>query len=472
MPARATSAYVIGSGPNGLTAAITLQRAGISTTVLEAQSSIGGGTRSAPLTLPGFVHDLCSAVHPMGVSSPAFLSFSLAQHGLEWIHPDAPLAHPLDDGSAVILHRSIDETAQGLHQDSARWRCAVAPLARHWSDLAAGMLGPLRFPRHPFLLSRFGLLAPWPASIAARTLFRTDPARALFAGAAAHSVLPLEWPMSSAIGWAIILAAHGVGWPIAKGGSQAIAQALVSYLTSLGGKISSNVPVRSLNELADADIILCDVTPRQLLALAAGRLPSSYAHKLQRFRYGPGVFKMDWALDAPAPWKSPDCLRAATVHLGGTLDEIAASERAPWEGHLAKRPFVIFVQPSLFDATRAPAGKHTAWAYCHVPNGSTADMSSAIEAQIERFAPGFRSHILARSVMNTADLERHNGNLQGGDISGGAQMLGQFFLRPTRSTYRTPIHGLYLCSASTPPGGGVHGMCGYYAAQCALADVK
>ena len=463
---------MIGSGPNGLTAAIILAQAGVTTTVVESQPTIGGGTRSLALTLPGFTHDLCSAVHPMAVSSPAFASFPLPQHGLEWIHPDAPLAHPLDDGSAAILHPSVEETAAGLKQDSSRWRRAVGPLASRWAELSADILGPLKAPRHPLLLSRFGLLAAWPASFAARALFGTPPARALFAGVAAHSVIPLNWPLSSAIAWALILAAHSVGWPIPRGGSQAIANALASYFTSLGGKIVVNVRVRSLDEFRDADLVMCDLTPSGLLEIAGDRFPSSFAARLKRYVYGPGVFKMDWALDRPTPWKSPACALAATVHLGGTLDEIASSERAPWEEQTTKRPFVLFVQPSLFDASRAPAGKHTAWAYCHVPNGSTEDMSDRIEAQVERFAPGFRSCILARSAMNTADLALHNSNLHGGDISGGAQMLGQFFFRPTRHTYRTPIRGLYLCSASTPPGGGVHGMCGYYAAQYALSDLR
>ena len=466
----AKSAYVIGSGPNGLTAAIVLAQAGVSTTVLEAQPSIGGGTRSAPLTLPGFVHDVCSAVHPLAVSSPAFRSFPLAEHGLEWIHPGAPLAHPLDDGTVAVLYRSLDETAQRLGRDAKAWRGAVGTLVARWHDLAGDILGPLRIPDHAFTFARFGMLAPWPATTTARTLFRTVAARALFAGIAAHSVLPLESAMSSAIGWVLAIAAHGGGWPIPRGGSQSIANALASYLSSVGGGIVPNTTVRSLNELRDADLILCDISPRQLLQIAGDRLPGQYRRKLKKYRYGPGVFKMDWALDGPIPWTSPDCTLAATVHVGGSLEEIAAAERAPWAGTLDRRPFVLLAQPSLFDPSRAPAGKHTAWAYCHVPNGSTANVSQNIEGQIERFAPGFRARILARSTMNTADLECHNANLQGGDINGGAQTLSQFFLRPTRSMYRTPVRGLYLCSASTPPGGGVHGMCGYQAARCALSD--
>ncbi len=466
------TAYVIGSGPNGLTAAITLARAGVHATVLEAQPTIGGGTCSAELTLPGFVHDVCSAVHPMAVSSPAFRSFPLAEHGLEWIYPSAAVAHPLDDGSAAVLYPSVEETAQRLGRDNAAWRRAVGPLATHWDDLISDILGPLRFPSHPLVLARFGLLAPWPATVSARLLFHTTHARALFAGVAAHSVLPLEDPLSSAIGWVLTLAGHAVGWPIPRGGSQSIANALASYLKSLGGEIIPNANVSSLDELRDADVILGDITPYQLLRIGGEGLPENYRRTLEKFRYGPGVFKMDWALDGPIPWKAGECAQAATVHVGGTLEEVAASERAPWAGKIDQRPFILLAQPSLFDLSRAPAGKHTAWAYCHVPNGSTVDVSDRIESQIERFAPGFRSLILGRSLMNTADLEARNANLHGGDINGGAQSFSQFFIRPARGLYRTPVRGLYFCSSSTPPGGGVHGMCGYYAARCALADLS
>ncbi len=463
-------AYVIGSGPNGLTAAITLARAGIRTTVLEAQPTIGGGTRSAALTLPGFVHDVCSAVHPMALSSPAFRSFPLGAHGLEWIHSPAEVAHPLDDGSAAVLYRSVDETARNLGRDERAWHRAIGPLVAHWDGLSSDILGPLRFPSNPLMFARFGLLAPWSATLSARLLFSTPAARALFAGVAAHSVLRLEDPLSSAVGWVLTLAGHAVGWPIPRGGSQAIADALASYFQSLGGEIVTNTEVTSLNELGDAGIILGDITPAQLLSIAGERLPANYRRALQKYRYGPGVFKIDWALSGPIPWKAPKCAQAATVHLGGTLEEIAASERAPWDGQIDQHPFVLLAQPSLFDPSRAPTGKHTAWAYCHVPNGSVMDVSERLEAQVERFAPGFRALILARSVMNTTALESHNANLRGGDINGGAQSLSQFFTRPTRSLYRTPVRGLYLCSSSTPPGGGVHGMCGYHAARWALAD--
>ena len=464
------SAYVIGSGPNGLTAAIILARAGVATTVFEAQPTPGGGTRSAELTLPGFTHDLCSAVHPMAVSSPVFRSLPLAEHGLEWIHPGVPLAHPLDDGSAVVVYRSVEETAERLGRDAGAWRRAFEPLIRNWRGLWEDILGPPHLPVHPIALARFGMRGLWPATIAARTVFRTEAARAVFAGVAAHSIMPLERPLSSAFGWVLTLTAHTAGWPVPRGGAQSIANALISYFESLGGKVVVNMPVRSLNEVGDADVILCDITPRQLLRIAGDRLPADYRRKLEAFRYGPGVFKMDWALDGPIPWTAPECAAAGTVHLGGTLEEIAVSERAPWEGYVAQRPFILLAQSSQFDGTRAPAGKHTAWAYCHVPNGSRINATERIEAQIERFAPGFRRSILARSVFTPADLQKHNENLQGGDIIGGALSIDQFFLRPTTSMYRTPVRGLYLCSSSTPPGGGVHGMCGYHAARWALAD--
>lgn len=464
------SAYVIGSGPNGLTAAIMLARAGIATTVLEAQPTIGGGTRSAELTLPGFVHDICAAVPPLAVESPAFTSFPLAKHGLEWIHPPAPAAHPLDGGRAILVERSLDRTAERLGRDGARYRRAIGPLVKDWGKLTTDILAPLRWPKHPLTFARFGILAPLPAAAAARTLFRDSEARAMFAGMAGHSILPFDAIGSGVFGWVIAISAHAVGWPIPRGGSQKIANALASYFESLGGKIIPNAPVESLDELKDASMILCDITPRQLLRIAANHLPKSYYRKLERYRYGPGVFKMDFALNGPIPWAASECAQAATVHIGGTIEEIAESERDAWEGRVSNRPFIILVQPSLFDSSRAPEGKHTVWAYCHVPNGSAENMSDRIESQIERFAPGFRSKILARNAWGPADLEHHNANLIGGDITGGAQDIGQLFLRPTRDFYRTPNKNLYICSASTPPGAGVHGMCGYNAALAALKD--
>ncbi len=468
------TAYVIGSGPNGLTAAIQLARAGWRVTVLEAQPTIGGGARTLPLTLPGFLHDVCSAIHPMAVSSPVFATYPLGEHGLKWIHPPVPLAHPLDDGSAALLIRSLEETCQRLGRDGSSYRRAVYPLVRYWNSLAGEILRPLHFPAHPYLFARFGLMAPWPAMATARALFKTVAARALFCGVAAHSIMPLDHAGSAAIAWPLIFAAHAAGWPLPQRGSQSIANALASYFESLGGVIVANTSVRSLDEVRDSSAVLCDITPRQLLAIAADALPFRYQRKLERYRYGPGVFKLDWALSAPIPWRSSDCARAATVHLGGTMEEIAASESAAWSrkatGEDSTRPFVLLTQPSLFDPSRAPEGRHTAWAYCHVPNGSPEDMTGPIEAQVERFAPGFRATILARSTMTPADLERHNANLVGGDIGGGRLGFKQLLARPTASLYRTPAEGLYFCSSSTPPGGGVHGMCGYNAAQCVLRD--
>ena len=451
---------VIGAGPNGLAAAIELARAGLEVTVHEAAAQIGGGARSAELTVPGFFHDICSAVHPLAISSPCFEQYPLHAHGLEWIQPDVPLAHPLDDGSTVLLERSIDATCANLGADGAAWRKLLEPLAAGWAGLRHDVLGPQpRLPRHPFLMARFGLNGLRPARALAQSLFRGPRARALFAGIAAHSVLPLEARPSAAFGVVLAVAGHAVGWPIPKGGSQRISDALAAYFLSLGGKIRTESRIETL---PDAPLVMCDITPRQLLALAGDRFPEGFRRALARYRYGPGVFKMDWALDAPIPWRASACHRAGTVHLGGTLEEIAQ-----WESSHTGKPFLILTQPSLFDASRAPAGKHIGWAYCHVPNGSTLDMTEAIEAQVERFAPGFRSHILARNVFTPADLERYNPNLVGGDIGGGSVDLRQMFLRPSRWQYRTPLRNVYLCSSSTLPGGGVHGMCGYHAVRSA-----
>ena len=469
----AWDAVVVGSGPNGLAAAVTLARAGKSVLVLEAKDIIGGGCRSAELTLPGFVHDVCSAIHPLGLGSPFFKTLPLGEHGLEWIHPSAPVAHPMDDGTAVLIERSVEETAAGLGADGKAYRRLMGPLAAGWSRLAddlLGPLGPLSIPRHPVSLARFGMNAIRSARGLAESRFEGERARAVFAGIAGHAILPLERPATAAIALVLGTLTHAVGWPLPRGGSQRIADALASYLRSLGGQIATGSPVESLDRVPPARAILFDVTPRQLLKIAGDRLRGRYRRSLERYRYGAAAFKLDFALSGPIPWRARDCARAGTVHLGGTLAEIAASETAVGRGQHPDRPYVLLVQQSLFDASRAPAGKHTAWAYCHVPNGSTFDMAARIEAQIERFAPGFRDLVLGRSVLSPAGLEAKNPNYVGGDINGGAQDLAQTFARPAlrRVPYSTPVRGLYLCSSSTPPGGGVHGMCGYHAARAAL----
>ena len=463
-------AVVVGSGPNGLAAAITMAREGCSVLLVEASETVGGGTRSAELTLPGFVHDVCSAVHPMALATPFFRELSLEKYGLEWIQPTSPFAHPFDDGSAVVLERSVDDTAAGLGPDGPAYRRMMAPLVASADRLFRDLVGPIRIPRHPLLALRFAWRALRSGKGLARHYFRTEPARALIAGLAGHAVLPLEKVPGAAIGLMLGVAGHSVGWGFPRGGAQRIADALASCFRSLGGEIVAGWRVDSIDELPPARTILLDVSPRQVLALAGHMLPPRYRRQLARYRFGMGVFKVDWALAGPIPWRAAACRRTGTVHVGGTLDEIAAAERLACDGGHPDRPFVLLTQPSLFDSSRAPAGKHTAWGYCHVPNGSTKDMTEQIEAQMERFAPGFRDLILARHVMNTADMERQNANYIGGDIGGGVADLWQLFARPAPrlNPYATPLPGLYICSASTPPGGGVHGMCGYFAAQAAL----
>ncbi|MGD0445916.1 MAG: NAD(P)/FAD-dependent oxidoreductase [Edaphobacter sp.] len=454
------TASLIGSGPNGLSAAITLASSSVDVAVSERNAQIGGGCSTAETTLPGFRHDLGSSVYPMGVASPFFRALPIE---IPWIEPDAPCAHPLDDGTAVLLEHSIDDTIANLDpSDRRKYRSLFEPLADRFVELAAELLGPVQHvPRHPILLARFGLPALLPAASLARSRFSGARARALFAGMAAHSVMPLEDATSAAVGLVLMAAGHASGWPIVRGGAQTLAEALARHLESLGGRIETG---REITQMPEADVVLADVTPRQLLRIAGAALPPGYRRKLERFRYGAGAFKIDYALSSPIPWAASECMRAATVHLGGTLEEIVASERH----FTSATPFVLLVQPSLFDPTRAPAGQHTAWAYCHVPNGSSVDCLEAIERQIERFAPGFRDCILARSISPPAELERWNPNLVGGDISGGAMTPGQLLFRPTASLYRTPLPGLFLCGASTPPGGGVHGMAGFHAAQAAL----
>ncbi|HSF57510.1 MAG TPA: NAD(P)/FAD-dependent oxidoreductase [Candidatus Binatia bacterium] len=464
-------AVVIGAGPNGLSAAITLAQHGKSVVVYEAQEKIGGGARSMELTLPGFVHDVCSAVYPLAIGSPFFRSLPLSRHGLDWIQPAAALAHPFDDGTAITLERSVEATASKLGADAEPYRRLIAPLVNAWDGLAVDLLGPPRLPQAPLSLVRFGLNAIRPARALAEARFQREPARGFFAGLAAHSMLPLENWGSAAFGLVLATSGHAVGWPIARGGAQKLTDALASHLGSLGGEIIPNRPVRSLGELPPSRVVLCDLTPRQLIEIAGERFAPHYRKSLRRYRYGMGAFKIDWALSGPVPWKARECARAATIHLGGTLAEIAFSERSAWRGEHAQKPFVLLAQPSLFDPSRAPAGKHTLWGYCHVPHGSTFNMTERIEAQIERFAPGFGALVVRRRVMSPRELEKHNANLVGGDINGGAATLSQLFFRPTVRMYATSVKGLYICSASTPPGGGVHGMCGYFAARQALKEM-
>lgn len=463
-------ACVIGSGSNGLSAAIVLAQAGLQVEVFEAERIPGGATRTMELTLPGFLHDFGSAVYPLGAGSPFFSTLPLHDHGLEWVRSPAPLAHPLDDGTAIALEQDLEAATTRLGADGVIWRQLMRPLVTHWSEFAPEALGPiLKIPRHPWLMAHFGMNALLPARVVARR-FKSDRTRALFAGLAGHSFLSMDEPLTSAFAMLMAAPAHVVGWPIASGGSQSITNALSGYLAKLGGQVKTSARVKSLDALSEYDLVLCDLTPKQLLAIAGQQLSERYKRQLKKYRYGPGVFKVDYALSAPIPWKAPECLRAATLHLGGTFDEIAASEKAVRNGVHPERPFVLLVQPTLFDRSRAPAGKHTAWAYCHVPNGSTFDMLPRLESQIERFAPGFRDIVLARHILSPASLEGMNPNLVGGDIAGGAIDLRQLLFRPTWRLYATSARNIFLCSSSTPPGAGVHGMCGCHAAKRALAS--
>lgn len=461
-------AIVVGSGPNGLAAAVRLAQAGKSVIVLEGAETPGGGMRSAGLTLPGFIHDVCASVFAMGVCSPFFSTLPLQKYGLEWVFPPAALAHPFDDGAAALLYKSVDRTVAALAADGESYRGLVGDLATHAQELLRETLAPVHLPRNPFLMARFGLRALRPAASLARACFKTEHGRAFFAGLAAHSLLPLETLSTSAPALVLAVAAHAGGWPFARGGSGQFTAALIRHLESLGGKVITGCTVQSLDQLPPARAVLLDVTPRQLVKMARERLPAGYRRKLERYRYGMATYKVDWALNQPIPWRAAECAQAGTVHLGRSLAEISESESAPWRGGTTERPYVLLAQPSLFDPSRAPAGKHTAWAYCHVPNGFRGSMAEAIENQVERYAPGFRDCIAARSVKGPADLELHNPNFIGGDIAGGAVSLRQLFLRPTASLYRVPLDGVYLCSSSTPPGPGIHGMCGYYAAEAAL----
>lgn len=467
-------AVVVGSGPNGFAAAIMVAQTGRKVALLEAQSTLGGGLRSVELTLPGFVHDLGSAVHPFGVASPFFRTLPLGRYGLRWVHPELPLAHPLDGGVAAVQRRSLGETAAGFGRDGAAYEWLFGQPVRDWGRLEQEVLGPLlKVPRHPLELARFGLRGGLPTTLVGHTLFRDEPARALLAGLAAHSVLPLSALTSTAVALVLGTLAHRVGWPSPVGGAGRLADALAAHFRALGGEILTDAPVARLSELPETALTFLDVTPRQFLELADGTLPESYRRRLSRYRYGAGVFKLDYALDGPVPWAAEAATQAGTVHLGGTLAEIAHAELEVKRGRHPEKPFVLVAQQTVADETRAPAGKHTLWAYCHVPNGSTVDMTGAVEGQLERFAPGFNKLVLARSVSAPADLERQNANLIGGDIGGGVQDWRQLVARPVLSPnpYRTPLRGVYLCSSSTPPGGGVHGMCGSNAATRALAEL-
>ena len=465
-------AVIVGAGPNGLAAAITLQREGLKVLLLEAKETVGGGMRTTGLTLPGFLHDVCSAIHPMGAASPFLRTLPLHEFGLEYLHPEVLAAHPFDDGTAAVLYQSIADTAAGFGQDGAAYRRLFEPLVERWPQIESHILGPmLKWPNNPLALGAFGFKSLQSAKQIA-TQFKGRHLRGLWAGIAAHSMIPLESLTSSAIAFVLTIAGHRTGWPIPKGGSQQIADALAAYFCSLGGTIEVNTPVSALRDLPESKALLFDTSPKQLMQICGDRLSALYRWQLQRHRYGMGVFKVDWALSEPTPFMAASVRRAGTVHLGGSIEEIAAGEHEVWQGKHPEKPYVLFAQPSLFDDTRAPANQHTGWAYCHVPNGSTRDMTEAITAQVERYAPGFRDTILGTHTFNTAAMESYNPNYIGGDINGGVVNITQLFNRPVLgfSPYRTSAKGLYLCSASTPPGGGVHGMCGFYAARQALKD--
>lgn len=465
-------AIVIGSGPNGLSAAICLAQRGLEVLIVESAETIGGGTRTAELTLPGYKHDVCSSIHPLAMGSPFFASLPLEKYGLNFVHSPASLAHPFDDGTAVTLERSVVETAARLGRDRRNYQDLMQPYVDKWKHLAPEILAPLHIPRHPFLLANFGLKAIRSARSFSDSFFSEEKTRAVFAGIAAHGTVPLENTASAAIGLVLMIAAHTVGWAFPQGGAGKISSALGSYFQSLGGKIETDYTVNDVDELPAARVVVFDTTPKQIIRIAGKRLPESYRKRLENYQYGSGAFKMDFALSDPIPWRAQECERSATVHLGGTANEISLSERAHWKGQISRKPFVLLAQTSLFDSSRAPAGKHTAWAYCHVPNNSPVDVSEVIENQIERFAPGFRDCILSKNSLPPTALEKYNANYVGGDINGGATTLNQLFTRPIAKfdPYSIPVKGFYICSFSTPPGGGVHGMCGFHAAQSILSN--
>lgn len=473
LPKRDFDAVVVGSGPNGLSAAITLQEAGLSVLVLEGKDTIGGGLRTKSLTLPGFHHDVCSAIHPLAIASPFFRKLPLREHGLEFVFPTFAAAHPLDDGQVVAVDSSIENTARFLGKDKASYQRWMKAVVENVDAALDDILGPLSIPSSPLAMAAFGLKALQPANFFSRRYFTDPKSKAMWAGMAAHSMLPLSKPATSAIGLVLLASAHSKGWPIPKGGSQAIATALASYFTSLGGKIEVNTYINAMSQLPSTHAVLFDTSPRQMLSIAGQQFSSFYRWQLNRYKYGMGVFKIDWALESPIPFTAPEARMAGTVHVGGTAEEINVSEQSAWRGEHAEKPFVLLAQPSVFDSTRCPDNKHVAWAYCHVPSGSHKDMTAVIENQVERFAPGFRETILTRHTMNAQEMEEYNPNYIGGDINGGAITISQLFTRPAlrSSLYKTSAKGLYICSSSTPPGGGVHGMCGYHAAKRALKDI-
>jgi phytoene dehydrogenase-like protein len=467
-------AVVIGSGPNGLSAAIELARNNRKVLVVEGADTIGGGTRTAELTLPGFYHDFCSAVHPMGVLSPYLKTLPLADFGLKWMYPEASVAHPLDNEPTILLKKSLKETGAYLGKDAKKWERLFDYFQKNGEALLEDSLKPLGFPKNPLLLARFGLKAMMPATGFANSAFKDKYAKALFAGCAAHSVLPLEKMFTAALGMIFGVTGHMEDWPVAQGGSHSITNSMAKYFESLGGEIRTSTWITSMDDLPPADTYIFDTDPIQLAKIAGSNLPEGYRKRLQKYNFGPGTFKIDWALDGPIPWSDKNTLKASTVHVGGTLEEISLSEKMAWEGEHCDKPFLILCQQSMFDDSRAPKGKHTGYAYCHVPNGSTKNMTAAIENQVERFAPGFKDIILKRYTINTAGFQRYNPNYFGGAITGGAADITQLFTRPVArlNPYTTPNPKIFICSAATPPGGGVHGMCGYWAAQAVLKRNK
>ncbi len=460
-------AVVVGAGPNGLAAAITLGRRFGAVLLLEAEKTVGGGTRSAALTLPGFVHDVCSTVQPLSLASPFFRQLNLQEYGLEWIHPEIPLAHPFEDGSAIYLHRSQKITADAMGPDGKAYKRLLQPFVDHQEELLSEVLQPLHFPENPLLLSRFAYHAMRSLRNIAEAEFQNARTRALFAGLAAHAMIPIERTATAAFAIVLAVLAHGVGWPIIRGGSQRLADALADCFRSGGGEIVTGLRIAAADQMPRAASYFFDVTPRQLSSIGGLGLSAGYRRRLARFRYGPGVCKVDWALREPVPWRADICRKAGTVHLGGSLEEISASLRDVSAGRMPSSPYIVLAQQSLFDPSRAPAGAHTAWAYCHVPHGSAVDVSALIEDRIERYAPGFRDVILAKHALSAAAMEQYNANYVGGDINGGVQDLFQLYTRPVAAInpYRTSAPNVYICSSSTPPGGGVHGLCGYFAAR-------